>query len=115
KGFCPTSWKLLDVPGMAGGMPGVATARDGAAVTAATIAAAAGSASRSLERMIPPHRSDLPPLVRDLFPPSSSPRLHPERPGAFPPTGLSVPPSHLYMTDRTSATFRRASDSTAAG
>src|SRR5262249_62412106 len=96
KGFCPTSWKLLDVPGMAGGMPGVATARDGAAVTAATIAAAAVSASRSLERMIPPHRSDLPPLVRDLFPPSSSPRVHPERPGAFPPNGF-VPSAKPHL------------------
>src|SRR5215467_8715091 len=39
RGLCPTSWKLLDVPGMADGVPDVATAPDGAAVTVATSAA----------------------------------------------------------------------------
>src|SRR5712691_9619417 len=53
---------------MAGGMPDAATASDGAAVTAVTNAAAAVKASRSLDRMIPPLRSDLPP-VPDLLPP----------------------------------------------
>src|SRR5262249_51166140 len=79
RGFFPTSSKLLEVPGMAGGTPDAATARDGAAVAAVTSAAAV-SASRSLDRMIPPRRSDLPPVPD----PSSSFPLRAQRLGAFP-------------------------------